>query len=79
MQPIEITAEWNSDKAAWIATSVLFDQLEIEAATMDELIDCLRARIMDVIGLEQISGAPAGKQTFILTKIWPVSSQISLV
>ncbi len=79
MQAIEIRAEWNSDKAAWIATSSLFDQFEIEAATIDELIDCLRVRITKVIGLEQISRAPASQRTFILTKIWPVSSQVSLI
>ncbi len=79
MQPIEIKAEWNSDKAAWIATSVLFDQIEIEAPNMEELVDCLRVRIMEVLGREQISRAPASKQIFILTKTWPVSSQISIV
>lgn len=79
MQAIEIRAEWNSDKTAWIATSSLFDQFEIEAATIDELINCLKIRITEIIGLEQISCASVGKRTFILTKIWPVSSQISLI
>jgi hypothetical protein len=79
MQATEIRAEWNSDKAAWIATSSVFGRLEIEVATIAELIDCLTVRITEVIGLEQLSAAPAGKRTFILTKIWPVSSQISLV
>ncbi|OQW71117.1 MAG: hypothetical protein BVN35_17235 [Proteobacteria bacterium ST_bin11] len=78
LQPIEIKAEWNSDKAAWIATSSLFEKLEIEAATIDELIGCVRVRILESIGIDSINRAGQAKQTFILTKSWPVSSLISI-
>lgn len=77
MQSLNIKAEWNYDKTAWVASCDLWGESSIEAATIEELIENIRPLLphASLTSQGQFSGNPG---TVVLTKYWPVSSCISI-
>lgn len=77
MQTLNIKAEWDNEKTAWIASCELWEELSIEAATIEELIGIIKPLIPQIT-LANRSNLPDTPNTIVLTKYWPVSSCISL-
>ena len=77
MESLNIKAEWDNEKTAWIASCDLLDELSIEAGTIEELIAIIKPLIPQITlaNRSNLSGTP---NTVVLTKYWPVTSCISI-
>lgn len=77
METLNIKAEWDNEKTAWVASCEFCEELSIEADTIDELIEIIKPLIPQITLASQ-SDLPYFPSTIVLTKYWPVVSCVSV-